>query len=158
MALFFECMPECARKLLDTADIVIALGKVWKRRNRRGNGETSCWNPAGVSPARSQSSRQAGSECCHSPGDRWVRSVHSKEAGREDSAPKTRLVAMPTPLTRRKAALGRPIMRGRPGVAGVPSSGHASKGISQEPRRAPPSPPHYGRYRSPRETGGDRER
>jgi len=22
MALFFECMPECARKLLDTADIV----------------------------------------------------------------------------------------------------------------------------------------
>jgi hypothetical protein len=69
-----------------------------------------------------------------------------QEAGREDSAPKTRRVAMPTPLTRRKAALGRPIMRGRTGVAGVPSSGHASKGISQEPRRAPPSPPHHGRY------------
>src|SRR5216684_6464865 len=82
-------------------------------------------------------SEQAGSECCHSPGDWWVRSVHSKEAGREDSAPKTRLVAMPTPLTRRKAALGRPIKRGRAGVAGVPSSGHAFKGISQEPRRAP---------------------
>src|SRR5215475_9226622 len=105
-----------------------------------------------------KASRQAGSECCHSPGDWWVRSVHSKEAGREDSAPKTRLVAMPTPLTRRKAALGRPIVRGRAGVAGVPSSGHVSKGISQEPRRAPPSPPHHGRYRSPRETGGDRER
>ena len=100
-----------------------------------------------MSPARSQSSRQAGSECCHSPGDWWVRSVHSKEAGREDSAPKTRLVAMPTPLTRRKAALGRPIVRGRAGVAGVPSSGHVSKGISQEPRRAPSSPPHHGRYR-----------
>ncbi len=27
--------------------------------------------------------------------------------------------------------------RGRLGVAGVPSSGHASKGISREPRRAP---------------------
>src|ERR1700674_5364454 len=84
-----------------------------------------------------KASKQADSECCHSPGDWWVRSVHSKEAGREDSAPKTRLVAMPTLLTRRKAASGRPIMRGRAGVAGVPSSGHASKGISQEPRRAP---------------------
>src|ERR1700757_1838580 len=45
-----------------------------------------------------KASTQAGSECCHSPGDWWVRSVHSKEAGREDSAPKTRLVAMPTRL------------------------------------------------------------
>jgi uncharacterized metal-binding protein len=35
MALFSECMLKCARKVLDTADIVIALGKVWKRRNRR---------------------------------------------------------------------------------------------------------------------------
>jgi hypothetical protein len=35
MALFYECMLQCARKLLDTADIVIALGKVGKRRNRR---------------------------------------------------------------------------------------------------------------------------
>src|SRR5260370_35697647 len=84
-----------------------------------------------------------------------MRSVHSKEAGREDSAPKTRLVAMPTPLTRRKAALGRPIKRGRAGVAGVPSSGHAFKGISQEPRRAPTSPPHNRRNRSLR---GNRKR
>jgi hypothetical protein len=30
-----------------------------------------------------KASEQAGSECCHSPGDWWVRSVHSKEAGRE---------------------------------------------------------------------------
>jgi hypothetical protein len=35
MALFRECTPRCAQKELDTADIVIALGKVWKRRNRR---------------------------------------------------------------------------------------------------------------------------
>jgi Aldehyde dehydrogenase family len=49
----------------------------------------------------------------NTPGDWWVRSVHSKEAGREDSAPKTWLVAMPTLLTRRKAASGRPLLRGR---------------------------------------------
>ena len=45
-----------------------------------------------------KASEQAGSECCHSPGDWWVRSVHSKEAGREDSAPKSATVAMPTPF------------------------------------------------------------
>ena len=28
MALFSECTPECAQKVLDTADIVIALGKL----------------------------------------------------------------------------------------------------------------------------------
>jgi hypothetical protein len=33
---------------------------------------------------------------------------HSKEAGREDTAPKTVLIAMPTLLAERKAALGRP--------------------------------------------------
>ena len=45
-----------------------------------------------------KASEQAGSECCHSPGDWWVRSVHSKEAGREGSAPKSATVAMPTPF------------------------------------------------------------
>ncbi len=50
---------------------------------------------------------------------------------------KLSIVAMPTLLVWRKAASGRPIQRGRTGIAGVPSSGHASKGISQEPRRAP---------------------
>jgi len=34
MALFFERMRLCAQKVLDTTDIVIALGKAWKRRNR----------------------------------------------------------------------------------------------------------------------------
>jgi hypothetical protein len=34
MALFSECRRSCAQIALDTADIVIALGKVWKRRNR----------------------------------------------------------------------------------------------------------------------------
>lgn len=46
------------------------------------------------------------------------------------------VVAMPTPSSGRKAVLGRPLMQGRSGVAGVPSSGHASTGNSQEPRRA----------------------
>jgi hypothetical protein len=50
---------------------------------------------------------------------------------------KPSIVAMPTPLVRRKAVLGRPLLQGRAGVAGVPSSGHAFKGIPQEPRRAP---------------------
>ncbi len=50
---------------------------------------------------------------------------------------KLSIVAMPTLLVWRKAASGRPILQGRTGIAGVPSSGHASKGISQEPRRAP---------------------
>ena len=45
-------------------------------------------------------------------------------------------VAMPTLLTKRKAASGRPLVQGRTGIAGVPSSGHASKGIPHEPRRA----------------------
>jgi hypothetical protein len=34
MALFYECIQQCARKPIDTADVVIALGKAWKRRNR----------------------------------------------------------------------------------------------------------------------------
>src|ERR1041385_3143874 len=91
---------------------------------------------SGCKSRTAKASTQADSECCHSPGDWWVRSVHSKEAGREDSAPKTRLVTMPTPLTRRKAASGSTQFRVLAGVAGVPSSGHASKGIPQEPRRA----------------------
>ena len=85
-----------------------------------------------------KASEQAGSECCHSPGDWWVRSVHSKEAGREDQLRNLSMIAMPTPLGVRKAASGYDRnCEGRLGVAGVVSSGHVSKGISHEPRRAP---------------------
>jgi hypothetical protein len=91
----------------------------------------------GCESRAAKASEQAGSECCHSPGDWWVRSVHSKEAGREGSAPKSYIIAMPTPSQQRKAASGNDRNReGRPGIAGVASSGHVSKGISQEPRRA----------------------
>ena len=34
MALFSECTDRYAQNMLDTADIVIALGKAWKRGNR----------------------------------------------------------------------------------------------------------------------------
>jgi hypothetical protein len=64
------------------------------------------------------------------------RSVHSEKAGREESAPITVLVAMPTLLVWRKAASGCTVMRGVSGIAGVPSPGHAFKEISREPRRA----------------------
>jgi hypothetical protein len=43
----------------------------------------------GSIPTPAKASEQDGSECCHSPSDWWVRSVHSKEGGRKDSAPKT---------------------------------------------------------------------
>jgi hypothetical protein len=36
----------------------------------------------------------------------------------------------------------RPLTRGRAGIAGVPSPGHVSKGIVQEPKRAPHLLPH----------------
>src|SRR5215831_20254006 len=52
---------------------------------------------------RFTSFRQSFSTACSSQ-----RSVHSKEAGREDSAPKSCLIAMPTPFFRRKAELGTP--------------------------------------------------
>src|SRR5215471_13934162 len=54
----------------------------------------------------SKSSRQVSSESCHAPGDWWVRSVDSKEAGREDSAPKSFIVARPTCSIQRKAVSG----------------------------------------------------
>jgi len=48
------------------------------------------------------------------------------------------IVAMPTPSYQRKAASGYDRnCEGPPGIAGVASSGHVSKGISHEPRRAP---------------------
>jgi len=85
-----------------------------------------------------KSSERAGSECCHSSGDWWVRRVHSEEAGREDSAPRSNIVAMPTLLAQWKAASGYDRnCEGGPGSPEPPSSGHVSKRISHKPRRAP---------------------
>src|SRR6266478_8592006 len=72
---------------------------------------------------------------------------------------KLSIVAMPTLLVWRKAASGRPILQGRSGVAGVPSPGHASKGIPQEPKRAPHLLPHREErlsHREVRDPKGDR--
>ena len=67
----------------------IALGKARERRIR----DESVKPLKEVQPVKVRSgqspSRQAGSECCLSPGDWRVRSVHSKKAGREGSAPKS---------------------------------------------------------------------
>jgi hypothetical protein len=64
------------------------------------------------------------------------RSVHSEEAGREDSVPKSLLVAMPTPLALRKAVSRRTDNARSAGVAGIPSPGHVFTETSREPRRA----------------------
>src|ERR1700730_5550697 len=81
-----------------------------------------------------KASKQAGSECCHSPGDWWVRSVHSKEVGREDSAPKSVMVAMPTPLVERKAASGTTAnAKGGPGSPESLAQGMFPKGLSMNP-------------------------
>ena len=126
-----------SRFLASARTEVIALGK----RRKGGSDHESVKpingiQPVQVRPGQSRSG-QAGSACCHSPGDWRMRSVHSEEAGREDSAPTSVHFAMPTLLTKRKAASARPILRGWRGVAGVPSPGHAFKWIPCEPRRAP---------------------
>jgi hypothetical protein len=64
---------------------------------------------------------------------------------------------MPTPSQQRKAASGYDRNRhGRPGIAGVASSGHVSKGNSHEPRRAPHLLSKREEIRPPRETVGNR--
>ena len=133
-----------------------------------------------VQPGQSRSG-QAGSACCHSSGDWRVRSVHSKEAGREDSAPTSLLIAMPTPLAQRKAASRKPIgevilgspeslargmlSKGFPANLGeLPTSREHGPGYAQTQRNQVPgargitpreaNKPSTRRNLSPRETGG----
>ena len=102
-----------------------------------------------------KASKRAGSECCHSPGDWWVRSVHSKEVGREDSAPKSVMVAMPTPLVERKAASGTTAnAKGGPGSPESLAQGMFPKGFSMNPGELAISARKSVR-RPPRETVGD---
>ena len=75
----------------------IALGKARERRIRDESVKPlKEVQLVKVQPGQSRSG-QAGSECCLSPGDWRVRSVHSKEAGREGSAPTSDMIATPTP-------------------------------------------------------------
>lgn len=115
----------------------IALGKAWRRRSLDERVKPSIATQlVQVQPGQSRSG-QAGSECCHSPGDWWVRSVHSEEAGREGSAPKAFVVAEADAVSLAEGST-RPTDSARStGVAGVLSPGHVSTGVVQEPRRAP---------------------
>src|SRR6516162_10835662 len=114
---------------------------------------------SGCKTRPAKASEQAGSECCHSPGDWWVRSVHSKETGREDSAAKSFLRPDADVFSLAEGNIWRrPLGRGRAGIGGVPSPGHVPKrlaGNSRElPISSPPSEAHLwnrgGRYVHPR--------
>jgi len=91
----------------------------------------------GIQPVQVRSgqsrSGQAGSACCHSPGDWRVRSVHSEKAGREDSAPTSVVVAMPTLLTKRKAASAPPLCKGSAGSPESLARGMLSSGFPANP-------------------------
>jgi hypothetical protein len=89
-----------------------------------------------LQPGQSRSG-QAGSECCHSSGDWRVRSVHSEEAGREDSAPKTFHHCDADAVSLAQGRMRSTDNARLPAVAGVPSPGHAFKETPREPRRAP---------------------
>src|SRR6266540_3818542 len=63
---------------------------------------------------------------------------------------------MPTPLAWRKAAPGRPTCEDVSGSPESPARGMLPKGFPVNPGELPTSFP-QGRYRPPRETGGDRD-
>jgi hypothetical protein len=88
----------------------------------------------------------------------WVRSVHSKKAGLEDSAPKSFLVAMPAPFGRRTAVSG----SDRYGNVVLESPESLAPcmlpmGLPRNPRELPISShtkrdtPYIGRYVTPRD-------
>jgi hypothetical protein len=64
------------------------------------------------------------------------RSVHSEEAGRECSAPKTLYRCDADAVSLAEGCIRSTDMQGVSGVAGVPSPGHAFKETSRERRRA----------------------
>jgi hypothetical protein len=112
-----------------------------RRLGRRGSvdgvGETSHWNPTGESPVRSKlASGPVASVAIH----RATGGCEAYTARKQAVKIQLRnllMIAMPTPLRMRKAALGHDRnCEGRAEIAGVSSSGHVSKGIPQEPRRA----------------------
>ena len=84
-----------------------------------------------VQPGQSRS-WQASSESCHSPGNWWVRSVDSEEAGRADSAPKSLIVAEAEAVSLAEGSIRATVKARSSGAAGVPSPGHAFTGILQE--------------------------
>src|SRR5216683_4475178 len=86
-----------------------------------------------------KASEQAGSECCHSLGDWWVRSVHSKEAGREGD----QLRNLTSLRCRRRLSSGRQhpgttaIAMGGPGSPESLAQGMFPKGFPMNPGELP---------------------
>ena len=115
----------------------IALGKARERRIR----DESVKLLREVQPVKVRSgqslSRQAGSECCISSGDRRDEAYTARKQAARVQLRHRFIIATPTPLAWRKAASGRTDTARLSGVAGVPSPGHAFKWTSREPRRAP---------------------
>lgn len=112
----------------------------------------------GCKSRAAKASEQAGSECCHSPGDWGVRSVHSKEVGREGSAPKSHIFAMPTPFARRKAASGTTAIARAARDRRSPKLRACFQRDFPQTQESSPSPLDREERRTPRETVGDRGR
>jgi hypothetical protein len=88
-----------------------------------------------VQPGQSRSG-QAGSECCHSPGDCGCEAyTASKQAVRISSEIFDYCDA--DAVQPAEGSIRPTVMRGGTGVAGVSSPGHAYQRTSREPRRAP---------------------
>ena len=74
-----------------------------------------------------------------------MRSVHSKETGREDSAPKSFLSPDVDVFSLAEGNIWRrPLWRGRAGIGGVPSPGHVPKRLAGNSRELPISSPPFG--------------
>jgi hypothetical protein len=119
-------------------------------------GETTCRNPTGESPVRSKlASRPVASVAIHRATGGCEAYTARKQAVKIQLRNPSRL-RMPTPLGVRKAASGYDRnCEGRPGIAGVPSSGHVSKDFPRT-QESSSSPLERAVRRTPRETGGDR--
>src|SRR5262252_2018153 len=93
--------------------------------------------PVQVRPGQSRSGRTS-SKCCLSSGDRRVRSVHSKKAGREDSAPKSFSHRDADAVSLAEGSIRATDTRGCSGVAGTDLSragcGSAQPEENQVPR------------------------
>jgi len=92
--------------------------------------------PVQVRPGQSRSGR-AGSECCLSSGDRRVEAYTARKQAVRIQLRNRFIIATPTPLAWRKAASGKPIMRGCPGSPESLARGMLSRGLPVNPGELP---------------------
>jgi hypothetical protein len=119
----------------------IALGKARERRIR----DESVKPLKEVQPVKVRSGQslswQAGSECCLSPGDWRVRSVHSEEAGREGSAPKSFVIANADAVSLAEGSTrATATCEVAPGSPESLARGMLSRGLPANPGELPTSP------------------